>query len=123
MKFFCIFPLFLFSFTFTQAQLLSGDLLEENRKLLTQTDFTIAGNYTGHIVYELSVNRKGKVTSERIIPGQSNIQSTPANIQARKFLKSLLFQEGTHFPADQHVLVRVLFTQQSKTQPATPAGK
>lgn len=123
MKLLLLLSLFLFSFTQTEAQLLSGQLLEENRKLLTQTDFTIYGDYTGHIVYELSVDRKGKVTSERLIPEQSTIKSTPANIQARKFLNSLVFQEGTHFPANQHVIIRVLFTQQEKEQSVSPAVK
>jgi hypothetical protein len=123
MKLLYLLPLFLFSFNRAQAQLLSGQLLDEHRKLLTHTNFTITGNYDGAIVYELSVNRKGKVTSERLILEQSNIKSTPANIQARKFLRSLTFQEGTHFPADQHVVVRVNFVQQLKATPVTPAAK
>lgn len=100
----------------TQAQLLSGPILQENRKLLSQSDFLIQGNYEGHMVFEIAVNREGVVTSERLLGDQSSFVSTPATIQAKNLLKKLSFQSGTIYPAFHHVTVRVNFKKVASNQ-------
>lgn len=98
------------------AQLISGAIIDENRKLITQTNFTISGSQTGHQTFEIAVDRDGNVTSQRLISEQSSTTSTPLTMQAKNWLKKLTFEKGTHFPAHHHVLVRVNF-EIAKTKP------
>lgn len=98
------------------AQLISGAIINENRQLITQTNFTISGSQTGHQIFEIAVDREGNVTSQRLISEQSSTTSTPLTMQAKNWLKKLNFEKGTHFPAHHHVLVRINF-EFTKTKP------
>ena len=101
------------------AQLVSGAILDENRQMLTKTDFTLTGNYEGSMVFEIAVNIKGIVTSERLIAEKSTVKSTPAMIEAKNYLKSLTFEPGTYYPVHHHALVRVNFVKKKPVpQPA-----
>ena len=86
--------------------------MDTKRKMTSTSDFTIVSNYEGYVVYELSVDPKGKVTSERFIPEQSTVKSTPANIEAKNFLKDFTFEPGDYYPKNHHVLVKVKFVKQ-----------
>lgn len=102
------------------SQLLSGELLDEKRKMTSKQDFVILSDfYEGHVTYELAVDRTGKVTSERFIPEQSTVKSTPANVQAKNYLKDFTFEPGDHYPRHHHVIVKVKFAKPApaKQQP------
>lgn len=94
------------------AQLLSGELLDDKRKITTQTDFKIISRYEGFVVYEVAVDNEGKVTSTRFISNESTIQSTPANMEAKEYLKTLKFAPGTYYPKHHHVMVKVTYVKQ-----------
>ena len=91
------------------AQLLSGNLVDDGRKIVTKTDFKIVSRYQGYVVYDVAVDNEGKVTSSRFISNESTIQSTPANMEAREFLKTLQFAPGTYYPKHHHVMVKVTY--------------
>lgn len=120
MKFVLSFFLLCFA-SVSHAQLLSGELLDEKRKMTSQQDFTIVSNYEGYVVYEVAVDQKGHVVSERFIPEQSTVKSTPANILAKNYLKDLTFEPGDYYPKHHHVLVKVKFTKEKApgTKPKT----
>ncbi len=91
----------------SHAQLLSGDLLDENRKLETSTDFTLKDNNKGFVVCELAVDRTGKVTSIAFDLPASTVVSIPSKIKVRNYLNTFVFEKGNHFPAFHHVKVKI----------------
>jgi len=98
----------------TYGQLLSGDLLESNRYLLQKKDFIIDSQTEGIIVFELSVNEKGEVTSQRYIADQSTLKSTPTKMQAINYVKKFEFLAGSLFPQFQYVTVQINFVNKEK---------
>lgn len=115
---------FIFSLVFlcfglsAHSQLLSGDIIKDKRKMTSKQDFTIISpNYEGYVVYEISVDETGKVTGERFIPEQSTVKSTPANVEAKNYLKDLTFEPGTYYPKPHLAMVKVKFVK--KAAPAT----
>ena len=99
-----------------QSQLLSGEIIDANRKMTSNSNFTIKSFYEGYVVYEISVNTVGKVTGERFIAEKSTVKSTPANIEAKNLLKSLTFESGDGFPKFQHAMVKVKFVKESPAE-------
>ena len=97
------------------SQLISGAIVDDNRKMTSPANFTINSIYDGYVVYEIAVNNIGQVTSERMISEQSTVKSTPANIEAKNLLKSLTFEPGDSFPKYHHALVKVKFVKQKVT--------
>lgn len=93
------------------SQLLSGDVINEGRSLLTKTDFKINSTTEGVVVYDITVNREGKVTSTLLKIEQSTINSTPLKMQAVNLLKSFKFEPNTRYPQVQHVLVKITFVK------------
>jgi hypothetical protein len=91
----------------SHAQLLSGDLLDENRKLETSTDFTLKDNNKGFVVCELAVDRTGKVTSIAFDLAATTVVSIPSKIKVRNYLNTFVFEKGNHFPAFHHVKVKI----------------
>lgn len=104
----------LFISCFSFSQILGGTAIDEGRKLLSPTNFTIESQYEGKIVYEIAIDRDGKVTSDRKIGEKSTLTATPPHIEAKKYLRSLMFTAGTNFPPHQHVTIQVNF---KKKQP------
>ena len=102
--------------------MLSGEIQDDNRKMTSTSNFTISSFYEGYVVYEISVNNLGKVTSEKFIAEKSNVKSTPANIEAKNLLKSLTFEPGDHFPKYHHAFVKVNFVK-AKANESTPKTK
>ena len=103
-------PILIISFFLSyqaSAQLLSGDLLDENRKLETLTDFTLKDNNKGFVVCELAVDRTGKVTSIAFDLPASTVVSIPSKIKVRNYLNTFVFEKGNHFPAFHHVKVKI----------------
>lgn len=102
-----IFIVFSLITTVSYCQLIDGTLVDEQRKLKTETNFKITDSNEGIIYYELAVNRKGMVTSAKLLREGTTVISTPTKILARNYAMSLLFEEGTHFPEFHHVRVKV----------------
>lgn len=111
MKFILLPVLFCFA-SQAHSQLLSGDIIKDKRKMTSVSDFTIVSQYDGYVVYEIAVDIEGKVISERFIPEQSTVKSTPANVQAKNYLKDLKFEPGEYYPKHHHALVKVKFVKE-----------
>jgi hypothetical protein len=77
---------------------ISGDVKKDNRELISEHSFVMEGTHTGRIVFDISVNAKGEVTSAAIVANESNIKSTPAKIKAKNYVTKFKFQPGTWFP-------------------------
>jgi hypothetical protein len=104
---FLILP-FLFYFSLNcYGQLVSGRVLEDERKLLSSSDFTILDQNQGVLFYELAVNRLGSVTSVRLINEGTTINSTPTRVKAKNYLMTLKFQEGSYYPEFHHVIIKI----------------
>lgn len=97
--------LFLLLASSSHAQLLSGTLVEEGRKAITNIQFVQEGTANGYIIYELAVDREGNVTGLNLI--ESTINSTPTKVKVRNYLKTVKFEKGTHYPAFHHVRVKI----------------
>lgn len=97
--------LFLFIGFSSNAQLVSGTLIEEGRKAITDIKFVQEGTANGYVVYELAVDREGNVTGLTLV--ESTIKSTPTKVNVRNYLKTVKFEKGTHYPQFHHVRVKV----------------
>lgn len=75
-----------------------GDIVKDGRNLLTETTFVLEGDADGRIVYDISVDNNGEVTSAKRDLKESTIKSTPIDIQVRKYVSSFKFESGTHYP-------------------------
>lgn len=111
-KIFIAFFSFCFFATHSSAQLMSGSLLDEGRKMITSTDFKFKDVNSGVLIYELAVNRTGKVTSAKVIESGSTIGSTPTRVKVRNYLMGFTFQEGTYYPEFHHVRVKITVVPQ-----------
>ena len=100
--------LFFLAFAFQgHAQLLSGQLLDDKRELLSNSTFAIDGSTKGSIVFDLSVDITGNVTSSKLLSDKTTVISTPARMKAKELASNLKFEPGTHFPKFHHVIVQV----------------
>lgn len=97
------------------SQILSGSIVDDNRPMISNSIFVLESNYSGFVVYEIAVNPEGKVTSSRFIEDKSNVTSTPANMEVKEFLKTVVFEKGTHYPKYHHAMVKVMLVK-SKTR-------
>lgn len=102
----------LFASQFSHAQLLSGSLMDSQRKMLTPYDFKIKGKYSGVKYFELAVDLEGKVTGVKEEVKDDSFVSTPAKLIAQKELMDLQFEGGTRYPKFQQVLVKVEFVKE-----------
>ena len=89
------------------AQIVGGALVDDGRKLISQSNFTIVDSvYSGTVVMSLAVNRKGEVTSGKVISEGTTIQSTPVRIKVRNAAMKLKFEESIYFPEFHYVTVK-----------------
>ena len=89
------------------AQITGGTLVDDGRKMISTTNFTVTDSlYTGTVVMSLAVNRKGEVTSGKYIAEGSTITSTPVRIKVRNYAMKLKFEESIHFPEFHYVTVK-----------------
>lgn len=89
------------------GQLIDGTLVDEQRKLITVTDFKVIDNNEGVMYFNLAVNRKGEVTSATLLAPGTTVVSTPTKIKVRNYLMKLKFEEGTYYPEFHHVRVKI----------------
>jgi len=101
---------------FSNAQLISGDLLESNRYLLSSFDFTIKSSREGIMYYEVAVNEQGKVTSQRFLPKHSTLSSSLNRMDAINYIKKFEFLAGSLFPKFQYVTVQINFVKEDKEE-------
>ena len=110
----------LFAFTllssFSNAQLISGDVLESNRYLLSSFDFKIKATREGVMYYEVAFNEQGKVTSQRFLPEHSTLTSSLCRIDAINYIKKFEFLAGSLFPKFQYVVVQINFVKEAKEE-------
>ncbi len=97
--------LFLLLSSTSFGQLISGTLMDEGRKVLSDPPFIIEGMTDGYAKYELAVNREGKVTSAKLV--ETNLKSTPATYTIKNYVKTFTFQPGTYYPKFHHVVVKI----------------
>ncbi|PHR46050.1 MAG: hypothetical protein COA32_12455 [Fluviicola sp.] len=76
----------------------SGDLKKDNRQLVSDHSFVMEGTHMGKVVFDISVNAKGEVTSAKLVESESTLKSTPAKIKAKNYVLKFEFQPGTWFP-------------------------
>lgn len=79
--------------------------MNEGRKVISETPFVLEGSVDGWAIYELAMDRKGNVTSARII--KTNLKRTTAKMQVRNYMMTMKFTAGTHFPHFHHAQVKV----------------
>ncbi|MEN9400595.1 MAG: hypothetical protein RL632_1698 [Bacteroidota bacterium] len=91
------------------AQIIGGTLVDDGRKMTSTTNFFVTDSlYAGTVVMNLSVNRKGEVTSGKAISEGTTIQSTPVRIKVRNAAMKLKFEESIYYP--EFHIVTVKFT-------------
>jgi len=73
--------------------------------MLTKPAYIVEGMANGWIKLELAVDRTGKVTSVRQV--DTNIKSTPARFEVKKYVRTFKFQPGTYYPKFHHVIVKI----------------
>jgi hypothetical protein len=106
MKATLLFIFILFS-TLSFGQLIDGTLVDENRKMISNSSFKVIDNNVGVLFYVLAVDRKGNVTSATIESKGTTVISTPTRMKVRNHLMTFKFEEGTHYPEFHHVRVKI----------------
>ncbi len=89
------------------SQLISGDLVESGRRLLTETDFTIKGTKAGVVVYDVSVDLKGNVTSAVLVGEMTTIKSTPTQMDVKSYVNKFKFVAGNGYPKFHHATIKI----------------
>jgi len=89
----------------SNAQLVSGTLIQEGRKEAEKISFIQESHVNGFMIYELSVDREGNVTGMKLIESSTN--STPAKVKVRNYLSTLKFEKGTHYPKFHDVRIKI----------------
>lgn len=89
------FAFFSTSTAFTQ---ISGDVIKDNRKLLTDLPYEIEGHISGKITIEFSIDASGDISASKVLENESTIKSTPAKIKVLNHFSKFKFEEGTWFP-------------------------
>lgn len=84
------------AFSFTQV---SGEIINDGRKIVTTIPYTISGHQAGKFVFKITVNMDGKVTSCVLQKDESTIVSTPLMMKAKNnILTGLTFERDYAFP-------------------------
>lgn len=78
---------------------LTGDVVKDNRKLVKQGNYVIESHTSGTVVFLISVDAEGNISSARASSSKSTVKSTPAKMNARNYVVSnFKFEPGTWFP-------------------------
>lgn len=97
--------IFLLLTTTSQAQLISGTLVDEGRKMISETNFIQEGTINGWAIFKLAVDREGNVTSASMEDASFN--RTSAKVQLRNYVVKLKFEPGTYYPKFHHVNIKM----------------
>jgi len=104
-----VFGFFLLFSSLSFGQVLSGEIVDEGRKMTSNTPFVVEGMLNGYCTYELAVDRDGNVTSARLV--ETNLKSTPAKYEVRNYVTKIKFAPGTYYPKFHHALVKITTVQ------------
>ena len=105
--------LFLSTFSFGQ---LSGDLVMDGRKVTQTISYQMQMKADGQIVFDISVNTAGKVTSCVYNQSESTIRSTRYIYEAKnRILMELHFEAGNGFPT--YHKGRIIITSEGSLAP------
>lgn len=101
---------FLLCSSMSFGQILSGEIVDEGRKMISETSFVVEGMQDGYATYEIAVNRNGNVTSAKLV--DSNLKSTPAKYEIRNYITRMKFEPGTYYPKFHHAEVKITTVKQ-----------
>lgn len=94
------------------CQLIDGELFEDNRKILRDIKHQLPStNYNGKLIFNISVDNEGFVTSAVVDERRSTITSTPAKINAKKTIMKLIFEKGNQFPKYHKGSYQIIYTK------------
>lgn len=78
---------------------LSGEIVTDQRKIISNIDYTMVGNQNGKFVFDISVNVNGNITTCVLRKAESTIVSTPQMMKAKNMIiAGLKFEAGNRFP-------------------------
>jgi hypothetical protein len=86
---------------------LKGDVVRDNRALLTNTEFVIEGSENARLVFNIAVLATGEVSAIKFVPSESTTKRTTSQFDARKYLETFKFEPGTHYPKFHQVTVTI----------------
>ncbi|MBK9192470.1 MAG: hypothetical protein IPM77_13745 [Crocinitomicaceae bacterium] len=90
---------FCFLISFLSVAQVSGEIINDGRKIVTPIAYTISGHQAGKFVFKIAVNMDGKVTSCTLQKDQSTIVSTPLMMKAKNsIITGLTFEKDYAFP-------------------------
>ena len=108
-----LFILLLFTGNFCFSQVY-GDIQEDKRKIVTDISYTLYANKTGQMVFDIIVNRQGKVTSCILNKDKTDITSTPTMMKCKnRIMQGLTFE--VNYSAPERHLGEVLINIRPKT--------
>lgn len=90
---------------------LSGDIKKDGRELVSDQSFVLEDSHEGTIVFKISVNAKGEITSTEVVEDETTIKSTPAKIKARNYIAKFKFAPGTWYPKYHQGTIRLTMTK------------
>ena len=93
------------------SQIISGDIYNTGRKLLTETNFTLKSSKSGVVVFDVSVDITGKITSVVVEQSMTSITSTPMRMDAKNLINTFKFEAGNGFPKFHHGLIKINFIE------------
>ena len=93
----------------SNAQLLGGTVVDEGRRILANPSFVQEGTIDGWAIFQLVIDRNGKVTSAKI--AETNLKRTTAKMQIRDYVMTLRFTPGNHYPKYHHAKVKITLFQ------------
>ena len=106
--------LFYISMSFAGMSQLSGDIVIDERKITSPITYQLPMTAEGKIVFDISVDIAGKVTSCIYNKKESTIRSTRYIYEAKNLiLLSLKFEAGNGFPT--HHQGRIIITPATET--------
>jgi hypothetical protein len=105
-----IFSFLILSNNHSYSQILSGDIVDFGRKLLTETDFQLKGLTSGEVVYDISVDIYGNVTAASLVKNMTTIKSTPLRMEAKNLIYKFKFEAGNGFPKFHHTKIKITFS-------------
>lgn len=89
---------FILFFATTGFSQINGDIIKDNRKLMTDYSYVIEGHLNGRITIAIAVNAEGEISSTKVLDDKTTVKSTPAKIKAVNHVKQFEFEPGTWFP-------------------------
>ncbi len=102
------------TFSFAGLSQLSGDIVTDQRKITSPISYQLPITAVGKIVFDISVNTEGKVTSCVYNKTESTIRSTRYIYEAKNLiLLRLRFETGNGFPT--HHQGRIIITPITET--------